>query len=66
MSIAQARNEVKGKKKGSRKDPPQIPSLGDHMHTASIFLINTGNCAHRNNLSSGVIGHGIMAGNIAC
>ncbi len=52
MSIVQERNELKGQKKGSRKDPPQIPSVGDHMPPASIFLSNTGNCAHRNNLSS--------------
>jgi hypothetical protein len=52
MSIAQARNKLKGQKKGSRKDPPQILSLGDHTPPASIFLSNAGNHAHRNNLRS--------------
>jgi hypothetical protein len=52
MSITQARNKLKGQKKGSRKDPPQILSLGDHTPPASIFLSNAGNHAHRNNLRS--------------
>jgi hypothetical protein len=30
MSIAQARNELKGQKKGGRTDPPQILTLGEH------------------------------------
>jgi hypothetical protein len=51
MSIAQVRNKLKGQKKRSRKDLPQILSLGDHTPPAAIFLTNTGNCAHRNNLS---------------
>ncbi len=38
MSIVQARNKLKRQKKGGRKDPPQIPSLGDHTPPASIFL----------------------------
>ncbi len=39
MSIlAQARNKLKGQKKGCRKDPPQIPSLRNHTPPASIFL----------------------------
>jgi hypothetical protein len=52
MSVAQARNKLKGQKKGSRKDPPQILSLGDHTPPVSIFLSNAGNHAHRKNLSS--------------
>jgi hypothetical protein len=51
MSIVQARNKLKWQKKGSRKDPTQILSLGDHTPSATIFLSNTGNCTHCNNLS---------------
>jgi hypothetical protein len=42
MSIAQARNKLKGQKKGRRKNLPQILSVGDHMPPASIFLSNPG------------------------
>jgi hypothetical protein len=51
MSIAQARNKLKGQKRGSRKDPTQILSLGDHTPPAPIFLSNAGNCTYCNNLS---------------
>jgi hypothetical protein len=38
MSIAQARNQLKGQKKGSRKDLPQILTLGEHTPPDFIFL----------------------------
>jgi hypothetical protein len=49
MSIAQARNELKGqsKSKGSaRNNPPVMPSLSDPTPPASNFLSNEGNRAY--------------------
>jgi len=51
ISIQQARKELKGQ----RKNPPEMPSIGDHTPPASNFVCNTGNCAHRNRLSRVVI-----------
>ena len=36
----------------ARKNPPEMPSFNDNTPPASNILSNTGNCAHRNRLSS--------------
>ena len=51
ISIQQARKELKGHG-AARKNPPEMPSFNNHTPLASNFLSNSGNCAHRNRLSS--------------
>jgi len=48
ISIQQARKELKGQ----RKNLLEMPSLENHTPPISKFVINAGNCAHRNCLSN--------------
>jgi hypothetical protein len=46
MFIVQARNKLKGQKKGTRKDPPQILTLHEHMPPDSILDGREGENVH--------------------